>query len=360
VIGTVASQSGPFASAGVGINEFEQAWAKWVNTEKGGINGHPVKVIVVDDASAASAGVAAVQGLVNQDHVIALVGGYATNSETAFASYLQQQKIPDIGSAPYTPAWTQNPVFYPVTMTVPDSLYSKASLAKQEGAKHWGALVCAESPACDVSAQWATESKTLGLPYAGALKVSASAANYTAECLNMMQQHVDYVQIGDAPAVVDRVIQNCQQQGYNPKYGVTTVAWDPSFLKLGNVSIYGDSFAMPWFIRDSATANFDHIASTYIHDNSWQGSQVAATFSALEVFRQAMSTVTAAHPTGVDVMRAMTTLHDDNLGGLLANSIGGYNAGTGPQPALKCFFVAEITGGHESAPNGVKPVCNPR
>ncbi len=55
--------------------KVQQAWASWTNAH-GGINGHPVKMIVKDDAPEPVGGAAVAKELVEQDHVMA-IGDYS-------------------------------------------------------------------------------------------------------------------------------------------------------------------------------------------------------------------------------------------------------------------------------------------
>jgi branched-chain amino acid transport system substrate-binding protein len=355
-IGLVTSETGPLAASAAGGRDLATGWATWVNKTQGGINGHPVKVDVVDDASDPATGASRARQLVEQDHVIAVVGSYATASTATFAPYLQQRKIANINAAPNQPVWTQNPVFFPVSMTVPDSVIAKAKVAQVAGAKKWGAFVCAESPACDVSSIWSAVSPKLGLDYVGAQKVAASAPSYATECLKFKQEGVGYVQVGLPSQVTLRAIRDCQQQGFNPTWGIQSSAWDPALLSIPGLKVDGDSYTLPWFSDQPALADYKQLENTYVKEASWRSFTSLASFAALEVFRKAMAGV-GAHPTAADVLTAMAALHGESLGGLLPSPVGGFNAGTAAQPALKCFYRVGIQGGKYVSPDGAKPTC---
>ena len=70
VVGTICSCSGPYAGDIAGAKPVITAWEKWTNAH-GGINGHPVKVIVEDDSGIVANGVSDAKQLVEQDHVSA-------------------------------------------------------------------------------------------------------------------------------------------------------------------------------------------------------------------------------------------------------------------------------------------------
>ena len=71
VIGDVCSCTGPEASSVAQTTPTLQAWAKYV-TAHGGIQGHPVQLIVKDDGYNPTTSLADVQTLVTADHVVAL------------------------------------------------------------------------------------------------------------------------------------------------------------------------------------------------------------------------------------------------------------------------------------------------
>lgn len=355
VIGVVASETGALASTDAGLRDLAEGWASWVNRTHGGINGRPVKVIVVDDASTAATGVARVRQLVERDKVIALVGSFTSVSVAASASYLEQRKIANIVAVPNTQTWTKSPVHFPVSATVPNSVIAKAVVAKASGAKKWGAFICAESPACDVSAIWSGVSGKLGLDYFGSEKIAASAPSYAAQCLELKQAGVDYVQVGVPVQVAMRAIRDCQQQGYQPKWGIQTVAWDPGLLEIPGLRVSGDAYTLPWFSDQPGLATYKQLEKTYVPEASWRSFTSVASFAALEIFRKAM-TGAGDNPTSDDVLKAMAALSGEDLGGLLPKKVGGFNPGTGPQPALNCVYQAGIEDGKYVA-SDAKPLC---
>jgi branched-chain amino acid transport system substrate-binding protein len=73
VIGTVGCWTGPQSPASVGAQYAATAWSKWVNAH-GGINGHPVTLYAEDEGCDQARSISAVKDLVENKHVLALVG----------------------------------------------------------------------------------------------------------------------------------------------------------------------------------------------------------------------------------------------------------------------------------------------
>src|SRR6202011_2534100 len=87
VVGTICSCSGPQASVFGSIQKVAQAWASSVNAS-GGINGHAVKMITMDDGQNPAQSLQDAKALVEQDHVIPIVGETSLVDQ-AWASYVQ-------------------------------------------------------------------------------------------------------------------------------------------------------------------------------------------------------------------------------------------------------------------------------
>ncbi len=72
-LGFICSCSGAQAAAFGHADEAAKAWASWVN-DNGGVNGHPVELIVKDDGNDPARALRAARELVEQDQVMAIVG----------------------------------------------------------------------------------------------------------------------------------------------------------------------------------------------------------------------------------------------------------------------------------------------
>lgn len=93
-IGGTFPLTGP-ASLYATIPAAEQAYYAYVNAH-GGVNGRKIKDIVLDDGYNPAQTVPAVQQLVEQDHVFAIVGSLGTAPGLATWGYLNQRKVPQV------------------------------------------------------------------------------------------------------------------------------------------------------------------------------------------------------------------------------------------------------------------------
>src|SRR5438128_300778 len=93
VIGHFASLTGSTATFGISTDEGIRLALDEINA-RGGVLGRPVQVIPEDDQSQPTEAATAVQKLINQNRVVALLGEVASTRSLAAAPIAQQAKIP--------------------------------------------------------------------------------------------------------------------------------------------------------------------------------------------------------------------------------------------------------------------------
>lgn len=203
---------------GADILPAKDVYQAWVNTinASGGINGHPVQLIVKDDAGSPGTAASNAQALIS-DHVDAIAD--VSILDPVFASTVQASKIPVVGIESPNPPFGTNPDFFPEAQTNSSATYASVSVAKLAGATNIGDVYCAESPICAQSVSiFRTVGQQLGVPLTYNAEVSATAPNYTAQCVAASQQHVSSLFIGDASFVISKIASDCSKQNYNPTY----------------------------------------------------------------------------------------------------------------------------------------------
>lgn len=113
VLGATAAHSGP-AAASYNVVSGMQAYFDQVNAD-GGINGRKIKLIGKDDAYDPSKALSATRQLVEQDHVVAMVGSVGTGSQLAVRPYLNSKKIPQLFVVSGDPSFATEQDKYPWT-----------------------------------------------------------------------------------------------------------------------------------------------------------------------------------------------------------------------------------------------------
>ena len=356
-LGFICSCSGPEASAIGSTDKVIEAWAKYVNANAG-INGHPVNVIVKDDAQNPATSLQDAKELVTQDHIMAMVGEESF-VDSAWASYIAGAGIPVVGGINFEAPFVSNPDFYPSGTQVVVGTVGLAAMAKQLGKTHVGMLYCAESPVCaQLVPIGQGAAKLTGLKLTTA-KISATAPSYTAPCLAAKSAGVDALFVADNTTVVQRVIAACVQQGYNPQQvgstetasnaWLTNSVFNGALLQGSNANPFDPSTPSIKLFQDAlnqyAPGLVGSSAFTYEDILPWSGGLL---------FQAAAK---AAHitpsSTPADVKKGLYALKNETLGGVAPPL-----TFTPAKPAfIPCYFTEQVKGGKFASLNGNKPTC---
>lgn len=97
-IGAVIDISGPSSSLGVPERNTLQMLADKVNAA-GGVNGHPLELTILDNKSDETEAVLAVKKLIDQQKVLAVIGGSSSGTSMSMIDTVQKEKVPMISLA---------------------------------------------------------------------------------------------------------------------------------------------------------------------------------------------------------------------------------------------------------------------
>jgi branched-chain amino acid transport system substrate-binding protein len=358
-IGTIGVFSGFSSATDLPAADAMQAWADYTNAN-GGINGHPVQVIVKDDAGVPAKSLAAAKDLIQNEHVIAIVGQNESGLEDVWAPYAAQMKVPVIGGPANGASWLSNPNMFPAAGTFVNSSTAGAYTAVLAGTKNYSVIYCAEVPACgEISAIGKTVSTKVGLTWAGAESVSASAANYTAQCLSLKSKKADSVFLGSSIDVAVRFLASCKTQGFTPTAIDDARNWTAAQLQN---PVWNGAWIVSegplWFGDDPATQTFQAAMKKY-EPNAVGNSNGPLGWAAGVVFGDAAKAgiATGATPTSADVLKGLYTLGPDfTAGGLMVPTT--YTPGK-PATQKICGWYAKVVNGAMTTPKGAAMVCLP-
>jgi branched-chain amino acid transport system substrate-binding protein len=263
-VGVMCSCSGApgFTTYNVPTEQVVEAWAAATNAA-GGINGHPVQLITKDDGLNPGTAVTDVKSLIAQN-VVDIVD--ISSLDAAWASSVTAAKIPVTGVYETSAAFESNPYFYPEGQTNSGINSAMTAIGKQAGATSIGILYCAESPICAQLVPGMTPSaKADGDPVVYSAEISATAPNYTAQCLAAKQAGVTALFIGDSATIQARVASDCDSQGYDPIFltqglGSGQSLFTTAGLKDHMWSEYGD---MPFFANSPVVTAFNAAMDKY-------------------------------------------------------------------------------------------------
>ena len=358
VIGQLVSHTGAGASTFGVADKATEAWQEWVNAN-GGIGGHPVRVEVRDDESSGSAGLAATQALVEDEDVLALVGAFNPIAEASSLPYLEEQHVALVNAFPVLPQDFTSPVAFPIGQSTTDDVVSSLEVLRTNGEDAVALVACAETPSCEaLGPVLEAEGPGVDVAYEGTTTVSASATDYTAQCLSLQEEEVGALWMA-TPATVTQAFQaDCSRQDYEPTYFFGYNAFTPELRDLPGMSALGANYTVPYFSDVEALDTYHRAMESAGHSDA-ESVVSLDTWAALEMFRTAMENHLPAldgrTPTREDVVQALYTIRDEDLGGILPQPITYSEADH--HPSMTCQFAVGIDSGEYTLPNGDTPIC---
>jgi len=351
-IGVVASLSGQPLPADAGP-EALKAWAAAVNG-KGGLNGHPVEIVVRDDGNDPAKSLTAVKQLIEEDGVVAITS--ITSLATTWADYVEKKHVPIIGGQSYAPVWQENPDFFPVQSTLGTAMTAQPLMAKNAGATSIGSYYSADV-ATAVQAVEAIDgiASSLGLQATFNAAISASQPDFTAPCLAGKKSGVDAVMISGVP--VERITPSCAQQGFKPMWIVPGEGVTSQVLKTPDLGdVLAPQMAFPFFAKDAATEDYRNAMETDYRgpaDEMFSPLTSSAWMAGL-VYEQVGKSFPEGPVTTADVFKGLYTVKDLTGGGLLSGLT--YTKDQ-KERTVNCFWETKVHDGQWEAVNGLKPTC---
>ena len=357
-IGVIGSLTGPQASSSDQGATVAPAWADWINAN-GGLDGHPVQVTVLDDKGDPATGQADGQQLAS-DGVAAIIV-MSDNVVSAYDGAAIAKGIPVISGSANSSDWYTKPGMFPTPTGVINGLGSQIAVAVKYGhAKKFANLYCAEIASCaQASPVLQAAAKAAGIGYAQ-LAISSTAPSYTAQCLELKQEGVDYAQLNFASAAAVRFIQGCQAQGYNPTWGSSEQAVGTTFASIPNLTLFGPAYAFPSVASAPPADQFRSVMQKYADGSNWREGTASFTWDGLQAFAQAVKDENIPAATAVttaDVLNGLYSFKNENLGGELANGVTYTKGKAFGFTANACYFVVGMKGGQTTAPAELTPQC---
>jgi branched-chain amino acid transport system substrate-binding protein len=320
-IGNVGTYSGPAGNSLRGFGEGVQVWARWIN-DHGGINGAPVKLYKIDDGGDPARHRAAVQDLVENKGVVAIVGNGDAISGGATVSYHNAKRVPAIGGDTGSDWAYDSPMYFPAgptgKMSWVSMLPSMAQVALPKGYKKLGSMSCAEAQTCGTADKIFNEdgiAQQYGFEPVYRARISLAQPDFTAECLNAQRSGVQALMLATDDSSIQRIAASCARQGYHPMF-----AWQYSAANdrhKDDPNLEGGMTASGWFAwmkgDTPATAEFQAAAKQYFGGTLSSG--LAGGWLAGKIFEKAASK-TPRPDTSAGILAGLWTFSGETLGGL--------------------------------------------
>ncbi len=360
-VGEVCSCTGPLASSIIVGPPAYAAWASYTNAH-GGIDGHKVQVIEVDDTYNPTTSLTEVKKLIAEDHVVAIVD--SSDVDAAWSKYVDTTGVPVVGGGSSGILETSDPNWFAVGQTLDDYFINFIDAAKKVGAGTMGEFYCAEAATCQEGvAPFEATAKKVNEKVGYVTQVSFSAPNYDAQCLSAKQAGVQALTVADAVSVVEAVADDCQKQGYTPWQIALDGAVAESFQTAPGLSDHfiGSEPDLPFFSNNTPGAKqMNAILKKYADKTTLASPNYNE--QATQMYLSGPLLATAVEKSGhgsdktitsADIKEGLYSFHNETLDGMAPPL--NYKKGQ-PNP-IDCWYWIRIQNGKFTTPYGVKPTC---
>jgi branched-chain amino acid transport system substrate-binding protein len=219
-----------------------KAWVADVNA-RGGLNGHPVRVVFADDGGEPAKALALARRFVEQDGAIALYMEHGPGTFQAVAQYVEEKKIPVIGSSNSNVASARSPMTFVVGPAAEYGLVwtQILPLLEYEPDKHKvSILYCRESPSCKAGRDILVGfSQRIGIQVVHEGQVGLTQPDFTAEMLAARNAGAEAIVPFVDNNTVIRMARSAARQNYRPVFSAQYASHDERFLKNGGADIDG-------------------------------------------------------------------------------------------------------------------------
>jgi branched-chain amino acid transport system substrate-binding protein len=357
-LGSIGTESGVLGNLMRPIFEAAKAWAGDVNA-RGGLNGHPVRLLFGDDAGDPAKALALVRRMVDQDGAVAFYALHGLQTGQALASFLEERRIPAVGMCSCTEGSATSPMMFQVgTSTDPGLAWAHMlALTTLTPKKKLSLLYCRETPACKNIRDGITKfQQQAGIQVVHEAQVTVTQPDYTAEVLAARNAGAEAIAMATDNASLIRGIRSAHRQNYNPTFVGQVATAEDRFLSVGGDDIDGTVIGAslePWQSPRFAdyVAALDRYVPGAIKANL--GQVVWAGGKLLEVVAKRFG----PNPTKDDFLAGLYALRGETLGGMIPPLT--YLEGKGSALTNVCTIPLLVEKGRFVAPGGDRFACAP-
>jgi branched-chain amino acid transport system substrate-binding protein len=319
VLGSFGVGSGPLGALVAPIPVAARAWMADVNS-RGGLAGHPVKVVFDDDGGDPQRAIAIARRMVDHDGVLAFFATYMVTTLPAVLPYLEQQRIPMIGSSNGSEAADHSPmVFNPQTGADLGTAWSyPLALTSQSDKRNVAVLYCSEASTCvnqyNGVKRIAPEAG-MRIVYAG--QMSIAQPDYTAQMLAARNAGADVVMCICDPPTQIRMIRSAHRQSWRPLFSAT-YSMDQEQIKAGGDDVEGllaSATTVPYSTSPKMKPYLDAV-SRFVPGGAVGGVGAAAWVQG-KLLERIASFVSTEPPTRQAILQGLASLERETLGGLV-------------------------------------------
>jgi branched-chain amino acid transport system substrate-binding protein len=252
VFGVLNIQSGPVTFPEV--LTAEQAAVSYVNAYRGGIGGHPIKLVsCVTDGSPATSAQCANQIL--DQHPVAILGAADTGAPGAIPVW-QRAGLAYLGGVPFTPVEQnyKNAVIFSSVSTA-DNAAASVYAAKTLGAKSAAVIYTSDTQGTSVAVNVIEPTmKHAGISKITGIAIAPTASDVSSAVATALGAKPDVIYI-NAPAACPNILSSLKQLGNTAKIVGIDPCTSPAAIKGANGGAEGMYFASPVLDPSANTAD---------------------------------------------------------------------------------------------------------
>ncbi|HET9772734.1 MAG TPA: ABC transporter substrate-binding protein [Acidimicrobiia bacterium] len=343
-LGSIGVRSGPLGAAMQPTIDAARAWVNDINA-RGGLRGHPVELISVDDRGDPNQALALTRRLVEQDKVLAIYASHMPTTEQAVAPYLLEKGVPIIGTCICNTQVDNSQIVFQVGYGSLKGL-SWAQLAPVlDGSKARKAAVlyCREAQTCtdlrNAIRDWVTKG---GVPIEVVYEAQISIAqpDFTAEVIQARQAGADViVTLAENPTTI-RVARSAHRQNWHPVIATQQGGSDERFIRDGGADVEGAliSHTTASWVNSPLMADYRDAMARYV-PGGVRGGMGAHTWVAGKLIEK-LAERFPAKPSSADVLAGLYSLRGETLGGRIPPT--SYVKGQGNADVNICSVTARI------------------
>jgi branched-chain amino acid transport system substrate-binding protein len=344
-LGSVGTASGPVGAIVQSVRHGAKAWVDDVNA-RGGLGGHPVKLIFADDGADPSKALALTRRMVEEDKVIAIYAEHGPTTFQAIVPYLQEKQVPVVGTDTGNPAIDGSPIVFQFGTGSTQGMWWNhvLPLITQSDKRKVGLFYCRDVPSCKQLRDGVNSIKGqagIDIVYEGL--VSVAQPDFTAEVIQARNSGADaIVAIMDQASVV-RIARSARRQSYNPVISSQHSNHNLELLKNGGQDVEGMVLASSVASWEHSPKMADYRAAMDKYVPTGQkgsmGAQNWVAGKALEKIAPRFS----PNPTAAEIIAGLQSFRLETLGGLIPPTT--FEAGKTHETVNLCSIMLRVEKG---------------
>lgn len=345
VLGAVGVHTGVIGDILAPIEHGARAWGADINA-RGGLNGHPVRIIIADDGGDPGKAVSIGRKLIEQDKIVAFYAEQAPGTLQVYIKLAEKAGIPIFGACSCNPDAAESPNMFSATLGAFQGMnWSHTMMAFKSGKKKLSIFYCREVAICSKGAETIEKklAPSLGLDVVHTANVSMAAPDYTAEMLAAKNAGAEVIVTYVENPTTLRIIRSGKRQGYTPLISSQMSAHDERIFKHGKEDAEGVMIGASMFHWENPKmADFKAAMGKYVPNgilasfsmNSWVNGKF------LEILSKSWPDQGV---TGKDVLTSLFAVRGETVGGLVPPLT--FREGQGNDRANLCAYPTVIKDG---------------